>query len=205
MSEKKVKEIVEKALDAEEFDVLDYLEGQPIATDEVVIYTDVVRARRYHELMSKREDVLAERELNKEHGKEASLSLVEGDEDTEFDEELEELREGLKKTALTFVLQTVSPNKVKKITEKAMKKFDEDWEAAKVAEFNAKLGNEVLALGINHVVRGDGSKDMAKWDGPRLRKLEDALYTEQMQILTNALNDMVFSGAVFDEALTSDF
>lgn len=205
MGQDKIKENLEKALDAEKFDVLDYLEGQPVATDEVVIYTDVVRARRFHELNRKREDALAIRAYDQEQGKATNLSLTESDDSTEFDEELEDLRKGLKETALTFVIRTVSPGTVRELSDKARKKFDTEWDDEQVEEFNAKLGNDILALAIDHVVRGDGVKDDSKWTGARLRKLEGVLYPEQAQKLTTALNDMVFTGAVFDEALTSDF
>lgn len=206
MGQDKIKENLEKALDSETFDVLDYLEGQPVATDEVVIYTDVVRARRFHELNRKREDALALRAYDQEQGKATNLSLAESDDSTEFDEELEDLRKGLKETALTFVIRTVSPAKVSELSEKSRAKFKGDWDdAEQVEEYNTKLGNDILALAIDHVVRGDGVKDDSKWTGTRLQKLENVLYPQQAQKLSTALNDLVFTGAVFDEALTSDF
>ena len=88
MNEEKIRSNVDAALNVETFNVLDYLEDQPVATDEVTIYTNVSKARALHKLMEERAVILAERRRAIENDDYGDLSITDAAEDTDLDDEI---------------------------------------------------------------------------------------------------------------------
>lgn len=203
MSEENVVAAVEGAMNPETFDVLSYLDGQPIAEDKITIYVDVPKARRLHQLMDERKELIERRKNESQSGKSASLSLVEDDEETEYDEEINELVSALEKTAMHFELQTVAPKLVRSIEKHYTATAPSD-NAVALEDHNHKKNADILSRAIKQVTVGNGQVD-ADWSAEKLMALEDRLYPQQAQRLVSALYDMVHTGYVFDEALTVDF
>lgn len=205
MNEEKIKNSVETAMDAETFEVLAYVEDQPVAQDNVTIYTNVPNARKLQKLVEERGTILAKRRANEHKEDYSDLSIADNDEDTELDDEINELIEELEKTALTFHTKTVAPKLIKAIERAAVAKADKAWSAEEAQAHSRKTTADILARAIDYVERGDGAKDTTPWTADRLMALEDSLYDTQAEQLVGALYEIVNTGTVFDEALTVDF
>lgn len=205
MNEEKIRSNVDAALNVETFNVLDYLEDQPVATDEVTIYTNVSKARALHKLMEERAGILAERNRAIENDDYGDLSIADAAEDTDLDDEINGVIAELERTALTFSMKTVAPALIRAIEKSAEAKAQSDWTIKERESHHQKTTADILSRAIHSVTRGDGAVDLSSWDAQRLIKLEEALYTEQAQRLISALYDMVYTGQVFEEALTVDF
>lgn len=204
MTNEKIQELVEEAMNPETFDVLSFISDQPVATDSVTIYTNVAKARKLHHLREQYEEAVAKRKKNTQDGKVDSLSIADDNEEAILDEEINELVEELEKTKLTFKMQTVSPKLVKSIEKKYLATMPKDNAVAE-AEHNRKGNADILSRAISEVVRGDGAVDTSDWDADRLIDLEERLYDVQSTKLFTALYDMVNTGYVFTDALTTDF
>ena len=205
MNEEKIRSNVDAALNVETFNVLEYLEDQPVATDEVTIYTNVSKARALHKLMEERAGILAERNRAIENDDYGDLSIADAAEDTDLDDEINGVIAELERTALTFSMKTVAPALIRAIEKSAEAKAQSDWTIKEQEAHRQKTTADILSRAIHSVTRGDGAVDQSDWDAQRLIKLEEALYTEQAQRLISALYDMVYTGQVFEEALTVDF
>lgn len=204
MSEEKIVDAVEEAMNTETFDVLAYLDGQPIATEKITIYVNVPKARRLHQLVDERKAVIAQRREDSKNGKGSSLSLVEDEEETQYDAEINELVTELEKTSMVFELQTVAPKLIKAIENKYKASEPKDNQKA-LEEHTRKSYADILSRAISRVTLGDGRVDNSEWTAERLIELEDRLYPQQAERLITALWDMINTGYVFDEALTVDF
>ena len=205
MNEETVRNFVDDALDVETFDVLAYLEDQPVATDEVKIYTHVGDSRKLKQLLDDRNEIIAIRRAKAEHDDFSDLSIADEDLDTELDDDINELIAKLDKTALTFQMKTVAPALIRAIEKAAEARAQSDWTVREQELHRQKTTADILSRAIERVVRGDGAVDSSPWDAKRLLKLEEALYAEQAQRLISGLYDMVYTGQVFEEALTVDF
>lgn len=205
MNEEKIQDNVSKALNPETFDVLAFIEEQPVATDEVTIYTNVAKARTLHKLMEERGEILAVRRAKQRNDDYSDLAISDNLEDTELDDEINEVIAELDKTALTFSLKTVAPALIRAIEKSAEAKAQPDWSDKELERHNEQTQADILSRAIHSVTRGDGAVDHTDWDTNRLLKLEAALYAEQAQQLIAALYSMVYTGQVFEEALTVDF
>lgn len=205
MNEEKIRATVESALDVETFDVLDYLEDQPVARDEVTIYTHVGKARELHKLMEQRAEIIAERRRNEENEIYNDLSIADAAEDTELDDDINAIIDELEKTKLVFSLKTVAPALVRAIEKSAEAKAQHDWTAKEQEQHRQKTTADILARAIDHVTRGDGAVDSSDWTAARLLQLEEKLYEQQAAALIGAAYEIVYTGQVFEEALTVDF
>lgn len=205
MNEEKIRNYVDEALDVETFNVLDYLEDQPVATDEVKIYTHVGNSRKLSQLLKERSEILALRKAKAQHDDYSDLSIADEDLDTELDDEINALLEELEKTALTFKMKTVAPALIRAIEKSSEAKVQSDWTAKEQEMHRQRTTADILSRAIDGVYRGDGAVDNTEWNAQRLLKLEEALYAEQSQRLISALYEMVYTGQVFEEALTVDF
>lgn len=205
MNEEKIRNYVDEALDVETFNVLDYLENQPVATDEVKIYTHVGNSRKLSQLLKERNEIIALRKAKAQHEDYSDLSIADEDLDTELDDEINALIEELEKTALTFKMKSVAPALVRAIEKSSEAKVQSDWSAKEQELHRQRTTADILSRAIDGVYRGDGAVDNSEWNAQRLLKLEEALYAEQSQRLISALYEMVYTGQVFEEALTVDF
>ena len=219
MTESAIAESAAKAMNPETFDVLDYLENGDIAQDTVSIYTHKQSARDLAELVAQREAEIANRREAERRlaakGGEQILGLDEApagdDEDTEYDDAINELVAKLEETKLVFHMKSVSPvltraiNKSYDAKKKEAKAEKPEWSAEDEAKYEDTRTFDILSRCIDYVSRGDGSEDRTPYDGTRLSKLEERLYKEQKDRLLNALYDMIYLGSYFDQALTADF
>lgn len=204
MSEESIAAAVEEAMNPETFDVLAYLDEQPIATEKITVYVNVPKSRRLHELMESRKQEVEKRAKAAKEGKATSLSLADDEAETEFDDEINELVLELEKTALNFEVQTISPKLVKSIEKHYIATQPKDDAVAEEAH-NRKANADIYARAIKQVTLGNGSVDPTVWDADRLMELEDRLYPQQAARLISALYDMVNTGYIFDGSLTVDF
>lgn len=198
MSEDKVVELVEGALNPETFDVLSYLDEVPVASDSVDIYVDVASSKRLEKLLQQRADEIQKRRAAAQRGEGPALALDEADDDTEFDEEINTLVNSLEQTKLTFHLKSVAPSLEKAIKKSYVAKADRDATAEEKAEYEDLMYSDILVRAIDHVETGTGQRDDTEWDPKRLRSLRDRLYEPQMAKLLQALTEMVYVGEVFD-------
>lgn len=205
MNEEKIKGLVDEALNAEEFDVLDYVDNQEAAKDEVVINVNVSGAKRMHKLLQKRSEYLAEQRALARNGKEEPMGLDEAYEDTEYDDEVNALHEELQKTALTFELKSIAPPLVDAIEKHYKAVLEKDADEERIEAHNRDRMADILSRTILSVRRGDGMVDNRPWDMERLKALEDRIYSEEFAKLLGAMYDMVHTGAIFDEVLNADF
>lgn len=199
-----IKEAVETALNPETFDLFDYLADQPVATDQVSLYVDVKRCIALDKLKASRAEVLALRRDEEASGKASSLSLADDDEDTEYDDEINQLLEELEATKLIFHIQTVAPS-LRKAIERKYKATAKGKNDEELAEHNRTATADVLSRAIDFAERLDGTRVGNVWDAETLLKLEDELYEEQGRRLVGSLWQMVYTGDVFDSALSADF
>lgn len=200
-----VAEAVEAALNPETFDFLDYLDEQPVAEDSFDIYMHLPSARRLDELMTSRAELLFARREAEKRGEATSLSISDDDEDTEYDDEINELVQKLESTKATFRVQSVAPSLRKAIEKKYQATEDKTWTDEEKAKHSNKRVADILSRAITSVTRGDNAVDSVAWDADRLLKAEDKLYEKQAERLIQNLWNMVYVGDVFDKALTADF
>lgn len=205
MNEENIRNNVDAALNVETFDVLAYIEDQPVATDEVKIYTHVGNSRKLKQLLEERAEILARRRAAAIRDDYADLSIADEDQDTDLDDEINDLIAELEKTAIVFKMKTVAPALVRAIEKSAEAKAQTDWTAREQEIHRQQTTADILSRAISEVVRGDGAVDDSPWNAQRLLKLEEALYAEQAQRLISGLYEMVYTGQVFEEALTVDF
>jgi hypothetical protein len=200
-----VEEAVTKALDPNTFDVVAYLGGQPIAEKTVEIFVNTQKASELADLVSSRAELLGARRIAERNGlAKTDLSIADEDEDTEYDDRINELYAELKASALIFDLKSVSPTLQKAISKKyiATQPKTETGRAAHDENHNA----DILSRAIVGIRTGDGKvNDTTPWTKERLKESTEAMYVEQSAKLLSALYEVVNIGSVFDEALTADF
>lgn len=205
MNEEKIQEYVEEAMDVDTFDVLNYVENQDVAADEVTVYVNIKGAKKLQKLVAKRQEYLAEKRALESSGKGEPIGLDEAYEDTEYDEEINALIEELEKTALIFELKSVAPALVRSITKHYAATEDKNWSDERKAEHNADRVADQLSRAIAGVRRGDGKRDPQEWDMDRLKAFEEQVYDEEFAKLLSGLYEIVYAGSVFEEALNADF
>lgn len=200
-----VQAAVTEAMNPEEFDVLDYLDELPVARSTVDIYTHLGDSRRLAELMDERARTLLERREAERRGEATGLAISDEDEDTEYDDEINELVARLEKSKMVVHIQSVSPETRKAIDARYREEAQDDWDAETRTQHDNRRVAEILSLAIEYVVLGDGRRDTKVWDADRLMKAEVKLYEAQSKRLVSNLWNMVFTGDVFEQALTADF
>lgn len=200
-----IKNNVDQAMDSKTFNVLDYISEAPVATDTVTVYTDVANARKLSKLLSKREDILIKRKNPRNDDGTSDLSISDEDDWTEYDDEINGLVEELEKTALIFETQTVAPKLVDAMEKASVAKTDPSWSADEVARHKERSTAEILAKAIKRVTAVATGDVDESWDGDKVLQLEKSLYPEQAQHVIGSLYEIVYTGRVFDEALSVDF
>lgn len=202
-----VSAVEEKLNSPEDFDVFAYIDEQPLAEDEVVIATNGKAVGEMVKLLNLRD---AELEVRAEMAKQMKdveyLSIADEDQDTEYDERINELTEIIAETSLTFEMQSVAPTLVKAINKSYTAKeksieSEEEKEAHK-----ERREADILRRAIKAVRTGDGSKRSTKeWTVEDILDLDNRFHPEQGAKLITALYNIVYMGQAFDQALTPDF
>lgn len=206
MTSDNVIEAVETALNPDTFDVMAYVAGQEVSTEEISIYVNVKSARRLEALVEKRaEEIYNRRELEK-IGAISSLSIADADEDTEYDDEINELLAELENSALIFEIQTVAPALVRAITKKYVATYPKNGSEQEQLEHDEKMNADILRRAIKSVRPASSAvADTSEWSIEKLLEFEPTLYPEQGAKLITALHSIIYTGQVFEEALTADF
>lgn len=204
MSEEKFEQLVVDAMNPEEFDILAYVDEQPVATDTVEVYTNIKIAKELTALVGKRGEEIAKRKGNKRVDAQ-SLGITEADEDTEYDDEINRLVEERDKTKMVFHLKTVAPALEKSIKKHYKATTKEDWTAQRVADHEEEMYLDILMRAIDYVVVGDGREDRSEWTTKKLSAFQEKLYDQEANKLITALSMMVYAGTAFEESLTVDF
>lgn len=191
--------------DTEEFDLLDYIDNVPVARDEISVYTDLGKSRRLNDLMTSREEELANRREAERQGKVPNLSLADEDEDTEFDTEINELIADLEKTKVTIGLKSVAPELRKSITKHYKATAPKDMTPEEAQRYSERETADILSRAIESVTTGRGAVDTTPFTPDRLIELEVKLYETQSARLISALWTMVHDASAFERAITLDF
>lgn len=196
---------VAEALNPEEFDVLDYMDGAPVIDKDLVIYRDVAACERLVELAELRRVEIAQRRAAAQRGESPSLAISDADEDTEYDDEINELVDRRENTRVIFKTKSVAPALEKAIKKSYRAKANKDATPEEAADYEDRMYADILTRAIDYVVTGDGREDRKPWDPDRLEKFREKLYAEQSEILLAGLTRMVYTGQVFEDSLTADF
>lgn len=205
MNEENIKTNVEQAMDTKTFNVLDYISGAPVATDTVTVYTDVAKARELSKLLAKRDEVLMKRKNPRSDEGTSDLSISDEDEWTEYDDDINKLHEELEQTALVFETQTVAPALIDAMEKESVAKTDPSWTVDQVAKHKERSTAKILAKAIKRVTAVATGETDEDWDADKVLQLEKSLYPEQAQHVIGSLYEIVYTGRVFDEALSVDF
>jgi hypothetical protein len=187
---------VEEATSEENFDALDYFSNASLPTGTATLYRDTAAAVRVNEI---REEIAASEKQDEDEG----LGLADEGGYVD-DDELDELTERLKASAVTFHLQALAPAARTALEKSARAKHgfkdgEENtgyWEA-----FNANL----VAKSIQSVVNAKGQKDSNKWDAARVIKFIEVLEPNEWQKLFVKVFELNFIQDAIDRAVSADF
>lgn len=199
-----VEEVLSKP---EEFDVFAYIDEQPVGQREVTIATNGAAVVELNDLLDQRTAILEERkEAAKRMGDVSQLSIADEDEDTEFDDRINELVKTIEETALIFELQSIAPKLTKSIRQnytakKSALETDEEKE-----QLDEKMEADILRRTIKAVRTGDGSKRSTnEWTIEDILELDTRFHPEQSAKLITEMYNITYMGDIFDRALTPDF
>lgn len=195
-----VPDAVEDGLKADTFDVLEFIAGASLPTDEVTVYTDRAAAHRLNVL-------LEEEEANKPQEAD-TLSLADDYVSySEHEEEITALYEALEKTALTFELKGLAPALVEAIEREKIAKHNHSLDDLADNEYFDDYYYTLVAKTISGVRRGDGAVNNAPWTVEQVNKLmsTEGLHATQQGILLNAVIVLNFNAKLFQNAVTPDF
>lgn len=176
-------------LNAKTFSVLDALQGRAYPEDTVTIYTDTVSMYAYERLNTEANTTRDSERVN------------------EIDEQLKELREKVKASALTFHLRGFSPETSREIVRwaRGLHKMDasEPLKDDSPAFEDANLRS--IAESIVKVVDAEGNEDTHHWSTDDVRALEGQIDPGQFIKISNMVYELSFKALAFDAAVSPDF
>ena len=172
-------EIIDKAHAEGAFDVLSFIGGTAYPTSRVVLFSDVVSAKKLKEISTTR----IQYEIDN------GEPLV----DEKLDAEIATLTEAVRKSSLIVELRGMPPGIVRDIVES---------EKDDVPDF---VDNEIVAKTIVRVSNHEGVSDDRLWDYDAVRELRRFLNEGEVSKLLNAVMEVNFNSAVFDEATDAGF
>lgn len=170
---------VETALNADTFDVLAFVEGTAYPIDHVTLFTDIVAAKEYAELVSS--------ELNSEEAKSPEDQEV-------YQEKLDVLAAKLKATSLTFKVRGFAPG----IVDEIMSKNSSD-------ENPSGADDMLVARAIISVTNGAGAQDERSWTEEDVKKLKTYVAEGEYLKLLGTVAGVIFNAAVFKQAADAGF
>lgn len=187
---------VEEATDEDNFDALDFFSDASVPSGTVTLYRDTAAAVRINEI---REQAAATAKTDEDEG------LGISDEAGYIDEEeVDELTQRLKNSAVTFNLQALAPAARTALEKSARAKhnFKEGEENSAYWEaFNANL----IAKSIQSVTNAQGKKDSKTWDAARVLKFSEVLENSEWQKLFSKVYELNFVSDAIDQAVSADF
>jgi len=192
-------ESVTEALAPETFDVLDFVQGRGLPRSAVTLYTDVEAGQRLA-------DLAATEESNAKLAEKEGLGIADEVEWVDPDE-VEELRERIENSAITFKLRGLAPAAKKALRNGLVAKhnFKEDVPANEQEAYFEEYSYTLIAKTVEAVVRADGAEDNTKWTPERVKAFHEAYNETEYARLDNAVYNINFNTDVFDRAASADF
>lgn len=195
-------EVLEEALDVEEFDVLSFVEGTTTPEDTVDIYTSAKAAYKLASLYEK-EKLAAKAREEARKSKVQSLSLT--DEEFYLDEdEVDALTEELNASKLTFTLRGMLPVEIIALT-KGLQATLPYVEGADNDEYNREVNGQIYVRTVQSITDARGRVQTKRMTVGGMYKLLDSLYPDQRIKLETAIWHVTSIANAFTQAVTADF
>jgi len=190
---------------ADDWDLLDELDGVNLPDEEVEIYTDLRAAKTVNRLLDEEK---AREEAAKKNKKKDTLSL--GDDSDYFDveafeQELNEAYAALEKSKKVFELRGLAPELIKAITKEKTAKHNHKNTDLEDTAFFEDLNYTITSKTIVAVRNGEGKRSTTEWTPERLEKLQAKLHDTQWAKLYSAIIDINYDAELFDRAVSADF
>lgn len=177
MSETTTEAVIESAQAQDTFDVLSFISGTAYPTARVVLFGDIVSAKKLKDISAARIQ--------------AELETGEPQDDESVNKQIEELSESVRKSSMIVDLRGMPPGIVREIVETD----NED----------VSIDNEIVAKTIVRVSNHTGASDDRLWDADAVRELRRYLNEGEFAKLVRAVMEVNFNTAVFDEATDAGF
>lgn len=178
------------------FSVLDAIKGRSYPQDQVTVYTDEAAAYRVHRL----------NEINSNENDAAAHE--------EQVRQIEELKESVKGSALTFRMRGIGSAVKKSVHDEAMTKFGaEEFDEAgnwikggdRYNEGGQWSDDKILAEHIISVTDAAGNVDDHHWSVGDVEALREWLPDQSLTELKNLVRKLSFTADYFDASVTPDF
>lgn len=187
---------VNEALNQESFDVLEFVTGDRTPRKKVTIYTDAEAGYRLDELLALEENGVAQSD---------GLSITD-DVPWVDEEEVAELQEKIKASALTFHLKGLAP-KVRDAIQKELQArhnfSDTASDEAKVAYFEDFSGT-LISRSIEKATNAAGASDTS-WSTDKVNTLRGRINGTEFARLDEAVFDINTDAELFTRAVNADF
>jgi len=174
------------------FDLDAFVQGRGFPTDTITVFTNDGAA---HDL-AKVEARLTEIGQNKNQKafKEEFAAL---------EKEAEDLKDAIKASALVFHMRGISPGHIKKVSRDVMEtQKKEEWDEDYAAD---QLNFRWTAPHIIEVVNAAGESDKRVFTPERVENLASMLPSSEWQKIVEAINNLSFRTAAFDQAADAGF
>lgn len=169
------------------FSVMDMLTGVSYPEDTVTIYTDARSAHEAHRLVL------------------ADADETDPDKSNDRSKRIEELKQKVRDSALTFHLQGFPPRIQQDIITEAESKFKVGTDEGDPTAAQEFAFNKSVALAVQKVVSADGSEDTGSWSVEDVEKFRGIVPPDQFNKLGEKVNEVIFAGIAFDLSVTPDF
>ena len=187
---------VEAATSKDTFDVLEFVQGVNLPTNDVTVYTDADAALKMARIL------IAEQE-REERIKQEGASLADDDELADEDE-ITELHERLVASRLVFHMRGIAPKAVKALDNK-LKATHPYIEGGNNPEYVTAFNNTLIAKSIVSVENAAGAVNTDKWTPEKVADLLDSLYISESNKVFDGAAELTYVGAIFDRAVSADF
>lgn len=172
--------------DVKTFSVLDAIKGRSYPSDSVTVYTDV---ESLYELARLEKQI---------------ADAPDGESANALEPQVEDLKDKIKKSALTFELRGFSFGVWDSIDKEAQAMFGND---ADISEGEAKSWRKhrYIAESIIRVTNADGAVDESRWGIEDVKNLEALLPMSEFSKLEAMTSFLSMASLEFDQAVTPDF
>lgn len=187
---------VEEATDSGTFDVLDFVSGASLPEDIITIHTDLKSAYRLKEIYAAEK---ARDEKSKSEGIGMTDEVGYTDED-----EVEELTEKLKASAVTFYLRGLAP-KAQEAIQKSLQATLPYKQGSVNEEYDEAFAATLMAKTIQKSVNVRGQIDSKKWDAERVREFSLRIAPSEFDKLYLGVFKVNYLGDAIDRAVNADF
>lgn len=176
--------IVEAAKAKGTFSVLEVAQGRGYPQDIVTVYTDHVSAYEIHLLEKQIADEKDDERVN------------------ELDARINELKQKVKASALTFHLRGISPRDIKAIQKAARKEFGEEADFGEAANWQ---NDRYVAAHIVSVHDAQDNVDEHDWTGEEVEQFRLSVHADTYEPIAKLVTELSFASAYFDATVDADF